>query len=87
MEQLYVQFSLAVGGIFGSVISYFLKKTMDELTEVKKLSYTTKSELDILKTDYTIKHTHLTEKFEELRLALKDLTKEVSNLNKILASK
>jgi hypothetical protein len=85
--ELLIQFSLAIGGIFVSVISYFLKKTMSELTEVKKLSYTTKSELDILKTDYTIKHTHLTEKFEELKLALRDLTKEVSNLNKILASK
>ncbi len=75
------------GGVMLSIISYFLKQTMDDLKETKLMSFNTKSQLDILKNDHENKYEAMTEKFDELKSALKDLTKEVSNLNKILASK
>lgn len=75
------------GGVMLSIISYFLKQTMDDLKETKLMSFNTKSQLEILKNDHENKYEAMTEKFDELRLALRELTKEVSNLNKILASK
>ncbi len=71
-----------VGGVMMSVISFFLKRTMDELKEVKQLSYSNKSEIDILKTDYKNKIEHLTDKFDELKLTMSDLIKEIRELNK-----
>ena len=70
-----------VGGVMLSVISFFLKRTMDELKEVKQMSYQNKSEIDILKTDYKNKIEHLTDKFDELKLTMSDLIKEIRELN------
>jgi hypothetical protein len=71
-----------VAGVMLSVISFFLKRTMDELKEVKQMSYNNKSEIDILKTDYKNKIENLSEKFEELKLTMSDLIKEIRELNK-----
>lgn len=73
-----------IGGLMLSVIGYFLKKTMDDLKDVKIMSYNTKSELDILKNDHINKHANLTEKFDELKFSVQDLTKEIKELNKRL---
>lgn len=71
-----------IGGIMISIISWFLKNTMDELKSVKELSYTTKGELDILKNDHTNKYSSMSDKFDELKSAVIDLTKEIKELNK-----
>lgn len=72
----------AIGGVMLSVIGYFLKATMSELKEVKELSYRTKNQLDILKNDHTNKYANITDKFDELKAAVVDLTKEIKELNK-----
>lgn len=72
----------AIGGLMLTVIGYFLKATMDELKSVKNLSYETKSQLDVLKNDHTNKYGSLSDKFEDLKGALIDLTKEIKELNK-----
>jgi predicted nucleic acid-binding Zn-ribbon protein len=72
----------AIGGIMLAVIGYFLKSTMEELKSVKELSYKTQSELNILKNDHINKYDNMTEKFDELKAAVIDLTKEIKELNK-----
>lgn len=76
-----------IGGIMLSVIAYFLKKTMDELKEVKDVAYTAKNDLSLLKNDHLNKYEHLTEKFDILCDSVKDLTKEIKELNKELNKK
>lgn len=73
-----------IGGIMLAIIGYFLKKTMDDLKDVKIMAYSTKNELDILKNDHINKHNNLTEKFDELKTSVQDLTKEIKELNKRL---
>jgi hypothetical protein len=73
---------VAIGGVMLSIVSYFLKQTMDDLKSVKLLSYETKNKLDILQNDHINKHATLTDKFDELKLALNELTKELKELNK-----
>ena len=73
---------VAIGGIMLSIVSFFLKSTMDDLKSVKLLSYETKNKLDILQNDHINKHATLTDKFDELKQALNELTKELKELNK-----
>jgi hypothetical protein len=72
----------AIGGIMLAIIGYFLKATMSELKEVKELSYSTKNQLDILKNDHLNKYANMSDKFDELKAAVVDLTKEIKELNK-----
>ncbi len=72
----------AIGGIMLSIIGYFLKQTMEELKAVKNLSYKTQNDLNILKNDHMNKYDNMTEKFDELKAAVIDLTKEIKELNK-----
>lgn len=77
-----LQLLTMIGGVMLAVIGYFLKRTMDELKEVKQMSYQNKGEIDILKTDYKNKIDNLTEKFDELKLTMSELIKEIKELNK-----
>lgn len=71
-----------IGGLMLGVIGYFLRSTMEELKSVKNLSYETKNQLDILKNDHMNKYDNMTEKFDELKTAVIELTKEIKELNK-----
>jgi hypothetical protein len=71
-----------IGGVMLTIIGYFLKSTMDDLRSVKLLTYETKNKLDILQNDHINKHANLTDKFDELKQALNELTKELKELNK-----
>jgi hypothetical protein len=71
-----------IGGIMLSVIGYFLKNTMDDLKSVKSVSFETKSKLALLENDSVNKYNNLSEKFDDLKGALIDLTKEIKELNK-----
>jgi len=71
-----------IGGVMLTILGYFLKSTMDDLKSVKLLSYETKNKLDILQNDHINKHANLTDKFDELKQALNELTKELKELNK-----
>jgi len=71
-----------IGGLMLSIIGYFLKATMDELKAVKNLSYETKNQLDILKNDHINKYANISDKFDELKSAVVELTKEIKELNK-----
>lgn len=71
-----------LGAILLAVIAYFLKKTMDDLKETSKMSVENKSEISILKTDYKNKIDFFTEKFDELKITISELIKEIKELNK-----
>ena len=71
-----------IGGVMIAIVGYFLKRTMDELKEVKQMSYDNRSQIDILKIDYKNKYDNLSEKFDELKLTMVELIKEIKELNK-----
>jgi predicted nuclease with TOPRIM domain len=71
-----------IGGVMLTIIGYFLKSTMDDLKSVKILSYETKNKLDILQNDHINKNANLSDRFDELKTALNELTKELKELNK-----
>jgi hypothetical protein len=72
----------AIGGLMLGIIGYFLKSTMDDLKSVKSVSFETKSKLALLENDSSNKYNNLSEKFDDLKGALIDLTKEIKELNK-----
>jgi uncharacterized membrane-anchored protein YhcB (DUF1043 family) len=76
-----------IGGVMLGIITYFLKRTMDELKEVKDVAYTAKNDLSVLKNDHINKYEHMSEKFDILCESVKDLTKEIKELNKELNKK
>lgn len=71
-----------IGGLLVSVIAYFLKKTMDQLTNVEKQTNENKNQIDLLKIEHKLEIKSLTEKFDELKVAVTDLIKEIKELNK-----
>ena len=71
-----------VGGVMLSIISYFLKSTMDDLKSVKLMSFETKSKLAILENDHINKYANLSENLQELKAVMVELTKEIKELNK-----
>lgn len=71
-----------IGGIMLSVIGYFLKNTMEDLKSVKLMSFETKNKLALLENDSANKYNTLSDKFDDLKGALIDLTKEIKELNK-----
>ena len=76
------QMFLWLGGMAISIISYFLKNTMEELKYYKSMTIETKSKLDLLSLDHENKYKHLNEKIDALYNAIKDLTVEVKEINK-----
>jgi len=73
---------IAAGIIIG-IISYFLNRTMGELDKVKDNSEKNTIRISLMENN----HTHLTDKFDLLYDAVRDLTQEIKNLNIRLAQK
>jgi predicted transcriptional regulator len=71
-----------IGGLMLAVIGYFLKETMNDLKNVKATSFETKNKLALLENDSINRFNNLSDKFESLKEALVDLTKEIKELNK-----
>ncbi len=72
-----------VGGIVIGIIGYFLNRTMNELDKVKENSEKNTIKISLLENN----HIHLTDKFDLLYDAVKDLTIEIKNLSTQLAKK
>lgn len=71
----------SIGGLIVSVISYFLKRTMDELKEIKLLAYSTSTKVKVLENDYVNKVQQLNDKFDLLAESLRELNKNIEKLN------
>ncbi len=70
-----------IGGIMLSIIGYFLRETMKDLKDVKTLSYENKNRIDLLEREYMLRFDNLTGKFDELKLTMSELIKEIKALN------
>jgi uncharacterized coiled-coil DUF342 family protein len=82
IEILYI-----IGGLGISIISYFLKKTMDELKEIKNMAQDTKEKVAIMEIDYLNKVSNLNEKIDNLQSTIKDLTQELKTWHKYWADR
>lgn len=71
-----------IGGAMLAVITYFLKKTMADLTKMKEITNDNKTQIEILKVDYKNKIDHLSDKFDELKVTMSELIKEIKELNR-----
>lgn len=71
-----------IGAAMLAVITYFLKKTMSDLTKMKEITHDNKTQIEILKVDYKNKIDHLSDKFDELKLTMSELIKEIKELNR-----
>lgn len=74
-------------GISLAVVTYFLKATMDRLKDVEKQSNNNTQKCSVLEGEYNLKFMHMSEKFDELHYAVKDLTTEIKSLTKELHTK
>ncbi len=74
---------VVIVGIVIGIISYFLNRTMNELDKVKDNSEKNTIKISLLENN----HTHLTDKFDLLYDAVRDLTQEIKNLNIQLSKK
>ena len=72
---------LIIGGGLFTVISYFLVRTMNTLDKVQTLATETESKLAVLTNDHVNKYLALTEKIEDLKSVIVDLTKEIRYMN------
>jgi len=72
-----------VAGIAIGIIGYFLNRTMGELDKVKDNSEKNTIRISLLENN----HIHLTDKFDLLYDAVRDLTQEIKNLNIQLSKK
>ena len=74
--------AIVVGIVIG-IIGYFLNRTMVELDKVKDNSEKNTIRISLVENN----HIHLTDKFDLLYDAVRDLTQEIKNLNIRLAQK
>lgn len=74
--------TIVVGIVIG-IIGYFLNRTMGELDKVKENSEKNTIRISLVENN----HTHLTDKFDLLYDAVRDLTQEIKNLNIQLSKK
>jgi peptidoglycan hydrolase CwlO-like protein len=66
-----------VGGLMVSIIGYFLKRTMDELKDVKQITYKNQTKIEVMETRFS----NIDEKMDDLKEAVKELTQEIKQLN------
>jgi hypothetical protein len=74
-------------GLALGIITYFLKMTMDRLKEVEKQTNFNTQKCSVLENEYNLKFVHMSEKFDELHNAVRDLTLEIRSLTRELHSK
>ena len=74
---------LWIGAILIAIIGYFLSRTIAELDRTKGIVENNTIKISLLENN----HTHLTDKFDLLYDAVRDLTREIKNLNIELSKK
>jgi len=74
-------------GLALGIIAYFLKMTMDRLKDVEKQTSFNTQKCSVLENEYNLKFIHMSEKFDELHNAVRDLTLEIRSLTRELHSK
>jgi peptidoglycan hydrolase CwlO-like protein len=70
-----------IGGVMLSIIGYFLKRTMDELKEIKEITYKNKSKIEVLENDYVNKIDSLNQRIDLLYKSIEKLSDKIEKLN------
>lgn len=70
-----------IGGVMLSIIGYFLKRTMDELKEIKQVTYKNQSRIDVLENDYLNKIDSLNQRIDMLYNSIEKLSNKIEKLN------
>jgi phage-related minor tail protein len=73
-------FLVLIGGISISVIGYFLKNALNEVKEVKSITYDNKSKIELLEKEYMLRIERLNEKIELLYSAIDKLNDNIDRL-------
>jgi len=74
------EFLVLMGGISISVIGYFLRNALNEVKEVKSITYDNKSKIDLLEKEYMLKTERLNEKITMLYDAIDKLNDNIDKL-------
>jgi peptidoglycan hydrolase CwlO-like protein len=70
-----------IGGLMLSVIGYFLKRTMDELKEIKMITQDNQTKIKILENDYVNKIDSLNQRIDMLYNSIEKLTDKIEKLS------
>ena len=70
-----------IGGLMLSVIGYFLKRTMDELKEIKTITYESQTKIKVLENDYVNKIDSLNQRIDMLYNSIEKLTDKIEKLS------
>lgn len=75
------QITLTVMGFLISIIGYFLQRLLQDHEKTKEMAIKNQAKLDLVENN----HSHLSNKFDELYDAVKDLTAQIRELTIQLA--
>jgi peptidoglycan hydrolase CwlO-like protein len=70
-----------LGGLSISIIGYFLRSSMNELKEVKKVAYNNLTKLQVIENDYLNKIDSLNNRIELLYKAIDKLSDKIDHLD------
>lgn len=73
---LTIIFSILLG-----IISYFLVQTMIKINKNSEVTIQNSQDIALIKQEHDLKYDYLTKDFKELKDVLKDLTREIKELN------
>jgi len=73
-------FLVLIGGLSISVIGYFLKNALNEVKEVKTITYDNKSKIELLEKEYMLRIERLNEKITMLYDAIDKLNDNIDRL-------
>jgi ascorbate-specific PTS system EIIC-type component UlaA len=70
-----------IGGLMLGVVSYFLRRTMNEIEKIKEVAYENRSQIMVMRNDYINKIDALNDKFDLLANSIKELNSNIKELN------
>jgi hypothetical protein len=76
------QLLFALGGLSISIISFFLRRTLNQLEKVKEVTYDNKAKIEIIHTDYINKVSSLNQRMDMLYNSIEKLSDKIDQLNK-----
>jgi len=74
-------FLVLIGGLSISVIGYFLKNALNEVKEVKSITYDNKSKIELLEKEYMLRIERLNERITMLYDAIEKLNLNIDKLS------
>lgn len=74
-------FLVLIGGLSISVMGYFLREALSDLKQVKEVTYTNRSKIDLLEKEYMLKIERLNEKIVLLYDAIDKLNENIMRLS------